>query len=600
MFRQFQLREEDVNYHRILWRENTEQHVREYQLNTVTYGTACAPNLATRCVQQLGTDCASDYPLASRSLLNDTYIDDVLTGTSTEEEAIELYHQLNQAVSTAFLDLRKWTSNSTAVMSIVPEEMRETKQLVFDDSELVKALGVQWCPSSDHFTFKNVGVTTAKVLTKRVLLSDLAKVFDPLGLISCVTLRGKLILQELWKLPVGWDDRVPASTEENWKEYKNDLNNLSKLIIPRRVTVSGAVRVELHGFCDSSELSFGAIIYLRSVFPNGTVVVRFITSKTKVAPVRQVTLPRLELNGAVLLSELIVYVKECLGLEVDIYLWTDSTIVLTWIAASPRRWKTFVANRVATIQELTTADSWKHVAGVENPADISSRGCSLEDLCSSSMWWRGPEWLSLPNLPNFPKSDAMTGDLEERAAEVAVHHVNIEEDKMLLRFSSLVKLKRTTAWWLRLFQLLKSKKCSNGPLSPFEVQNALKLWIRYVQQQYFKEEYESLKKLGHVRCKSKMKSLNPFVDSMGIIRVSGRLDKADLPEESKRQIILPGDGHLSKLIISHYHEINFHSGFQLTWSSVQTEYFILRGRDRVRHFVRSCVRCRRYRAEVAE
>ncbi len=600
MFRQFKLADEDAKMHRILWRESPSSELKEYQLSTVTYGTACAPNLATRCIQQIGHDTALELPLASQVLLNDTYVDDVLTGQSTTEDAITLYNQLQQAVKTADLQLRKWVSNDEEVLKAIPEELRETKPLVFDEDAEIKALGVQWCPKSDNFKFKCFEFEKSKKLTKRSLLSDIARLFDPLGLISCVTLGGKLLLQELWKLPVHWDDRVPTYIAEQWSEIKEDLSNLPNLIIPRRITVCGSVKVELHGFADASEKSFGAIIYLRSILPNGQVIVRFVTSKTKVAPLRQVRLPRLELGAAVTLAELMAHVIEVLNLDADVYLWSDSTITLQWIAAPPRRWKTYVANRVALIQELTLPSQWSHVAGIENPADLASRGASVRELCNSELWWNGPSWLTQPVLPTFPTCETAEGDKEERVQTVSANFVAVQEHSLLLRFSSLVRLKRCIAWYLRFLHFKMTGVCSKGPLTPSELQEAMLVIVKKIQQQYFSSDLTALRKTKKVPRSSKLKRLFPFIDSSGVMRVSGRLENADLPVQKKHQIIIPKDSHLTTLLIDYYHNSNFHGGFQLTWSQLQTEYWILSGRERVRFYVRSCVRCRRFKAKTAE
>lgn len=606
MFRQFMLDEEDACMHRILWRESPNEEVKVYQLNTVTYGTACAPNLATRCVQQLGSDALQQYPMASLALTNDTYVDDVLTGVGTEEEAMKLFHQLREATATAHLDLRKWCSNSRKVMEKIPEELREKSQVLFDEGELVKALGVQWHPVADEFRFKAVEFQAGVQTTKRSLLAELARVFDPLGFISCVTLRGKLLLQELWRLPLEWDDVVPDSTQATWESYKTDLALLPQLSIPRQITVKNAVKLEIHGFGDSSEAALGSIVYLRSVDRDGNVIVRFVTSKTRVAPVRQSTLPRLELCAAVLTAELVVHVKETLQMDADLYFWSDSTIALTWIASSPRRWKTYVANRVATIQELTVPSSWRHVAGKDNPADLASRGCSVENILISSMWWEGPSWLTQPELPIFEKPD-VTGDLEEKLSGINCGMVELspEESPILTRFSTLERLKRVTAWYIR---WLHWKSCIRrgspdsvvkGPLRVEELKFALVFWVKHIQDIYFKDEIKRLKQGKEINCKSQLKHLCPFIDQHGVLRVSGRLKNAAVSDVQKYQIIIPGTSHLAGLLVDQYHKINAHSGFQLTWSTLQREYWMIGGRNKVRFAVRSCIRCRRYKHKVA-
>lgn len=603
MFRQFKLRDEDADYHRIVWRDSPTKPISDYRLMTVTYGTACAPYLATRCLQQVAFDCSESYPAAAEVLLNNTYVDDVLAGESSKEKAIILYKQLTDAVGTAGLELRKWCSNDPDVLAEIPDCHRETEPLSFDDDQTVKALGVQWHPSNDVFKFKGIEFKYDEKITKRKLLSDAARVFDPLGLISCVSVRAKMMLQEVWKLECGWDDVVPENIERQFMEYKEDLKLLTNLSIPRRITVNVAT-YEIHGFSDSSEKALGVNLYLRCFFPNGSIRVNFVTSKTKVAPVKVISLPRLELEAAVMLAKLAKRVIQCLKLEGQVFLWSDSTITLTWIAGSPQKWKTFVSNRVSKIQRLTEESSWRHVPGVHNPADISSRGAAAADLIDNDFWWRGPSWLSEPGIPTFNSNKEVNGDLEERASHVSVNLVKATCD-IIERFSSLIRLQRVSAYLLRYVRNLRSKVQQqpskySGPLSAVEMQEALNVWIRDIQQYHFWEEINSLTKNKKLSSTSKLIKLNPFVDKSGILRVAGRLQNAKIPESHKQQVILPADCHLTLLLVQHAHLALLHGGFQVTWAKLQSEYWILRGRDKVRHFVRSCVSCRRYRAKAAE
>ncbi len=602
MFRQFQLTTEDSNLHRILWREGPEHPIRDYRLKTITYGTASATYLSTRCLQQLALDVKERCPEASKALLSSMYVDDLMQGTDSSESAIKLYHELNCAVAEAGLELRKWATNDPSVFECIPESLRETKAQSFDEEGSIKALGVQWQPNSDMFTFTQIEFSENRPLTMRNLLADIARVFDPLGFISCVTVRGKLIMQELWKLSLGWDDQVPDFISSVWEDYKNDLQLISKLMIPRYLSFSSATTYEIHAFCDASEKAINAVVYIRAIHPDGTVTVMFVTSKSQVAPIKQVSLPRLELNGAVLVSVLVFRVRECMNLNCEIFLWCDSTIVLRWIAASPRRWQTYVANRVAKIQDLTEVESWRHVPGVQNPADLGSRGVSTADLLTSSFWWKGPEWLATANLPLFTPPASTNENLEERKTATLVHHVQLDTS-LLTRYSSLLKLQRVTAYVFRFVQncKLKDKTERNiDPLTPTELRAALTVWVKIVQQQFFQEDILSLNKISHVKLTSNLRKLFPYLDSNGVLRVSGRLENSKLPENAKHQMILPSDSYLTVLIIRSIHYNNFHCGFQLTCSTLLSQFWVLRGRVKIRHIIRSCVKCRRHRSKVAE
>ncbi len=621
MFRQFRLDRRDAEYHRKVWRENPEDPLEDYRLLTVTYGTACAPNLSTRCLQQLASDVEMTLPMASKVLKQDAYVDDIMSGGQSVAEVKELYKQLTDAVGTAGMELRKWTSNHPDILKAIPEELRETKPLGFeDDDQLVKALGVQWSPLVDEFTFKSVDFKFEGKVTKRNLYSDLSRVFDPLGFVSCVTIRGKLLLQQLWSLSVGWDEEVPESIQTLWEDYKADLKSLVNVSLPRQIIISPC-SIEIHCFCDSSEKSLGYVIYIKTIFPDGTIVVSFVCSKTKVAPLRQVSIPRLELAAAAGGAELTIHVKEALfgssNSHVVLFMWSDSTITLRWIAGEPRRWKTYVANRVAKIQELTPIDVWRHVPGLENPADLASRGVSAADIINEKFWWQGPAWLSAPSLPTFPTPDvAADTDCEEKVLELIKVHAALVQDTWPSRFSSLRTLKRVAAFVNRFIQRCRTpieagssvEVSLAGPSlempatypTPADVDQGLRTLIKHEQLQYFYQEIENLKKKKEVPVKSKLKFLCPFMDRDGLLRVSGRLGKSKLQEKRRNLIILPGNSHITELLVRDSHQRHHHAGFQFTWAQLGTEYWILNGRNRVRHLLRACVICKRHRAKAAE
>lgn len=224
--------------------------------------------------------------------------------------------------------------------------------LSFEPSEdqSLKVLGLWWHSQSNSFGFQ---VNTLKRgCTKRIILSEVARIFDPLGFLSPLTFTVKRLIQHLWTLKLEWDDEPPMDICCRWERYQSELKSLAPLQISRTFDACNVVRREVHGFCDASKLGYGAVIYLRVVTPDN-VDIRLLCAKSKVAPLRPITLPRLELCAALLLSNLMVYVRQVLQrLNFDAeHDWSDSTVALSWIRSSPHRWKTFVRNRVARIQD---------------------------------------------------------------------------------------------------------------------------------------------------------------------------------------------------------------------------------------------------------
>ncbi|UYV61747.1 hypothetical protein LAZ67_1006288 [Cordylochernes scorpioides] len=235
MYRQIRIHPEDADYQRILWRPSPEEPVVDYRLLTVTYGTTSAPFLAMRTLQQLAEDEGQNYPEASRVTLNDFYVDDLLTGAQTIAEAKELIDQLKDLMKKGGFHLRKWNSNCQEIVSHV-EEMNEEKKINLEKGAISKILGIVWDHVQDTF---RVNITLPEeVVTKRDLLSNIARIFDPLGFLSPTTVALKIIMQELWRSGTGWDEHIPNDIKEKWNNFRAELLKLGETI-SRRLVANG-------------------------------------------------------------------------------------------------------------------------------------------------------------------------------------------------------------------------------------------------------------------------------------------------------------------------------------------------------------------------
>ncbi|GFW55680.1 uncharacterized protein TNCV_120641 [Trichonephila clavipes] len=347
MFRQIKVHEEDVDWQRILWRDSPTEPIREYRLTTVTYGTSSAPFLSTRTLRQLAIDEQENYPAASRATLSHFYVDDLLSGSATKKGAIQLVSELQEMMKRGGFSLRKWVSNDPDVLATIPKELKavDSKHTIKDDQP-VKILGIAWLPDVDKFTF-TITVNETDVWTKRKVLSEVAKIFDPLGWLAPSVVISKIFLQELWSHHLSWDEELPDSLARQWRTFQEQLPLLTNIKIPRCILISQAIDVQVHGFCDSSEKAYCAVIYIRSKDATQTVVSRLLTSKTRVSPVKPQSLPRLELCSALLLANLLQATLPTLTLPIsETFAWSDSKITLAWLKSDPRRWQPFVANRV--------------------------------------------------------------------------------------------------------------------------------------------------------------------------------------------------------------------------------------------------------------
>ncbi|UYV67106.1 hypothetical protein LAZ67_4003903 [Cordylochernes scorpioides] len=378
MYRQIRISQEDSEFQRIVWRNDPHDKIKGYRLETVTYGTSCAPFLDTRIIKQLALDEQSKFPKASKIALTDFHVDDLVTGTFSVDEGKNLVQELYGLLSAGGFELRKWTSNVPDVLSLLPNHLiSPNTNIGFKESKVfVNVLGLQWQPRTDGFTFKGIALPLNS-MTKRGILSQVAKIFDPLGWISSFTTTIKLILQELWKTGMEWDDPIPEELRRKLTLINQDLQSLEHIQIPGCVVPGNFMKVEFHGFCDASQKAYAASLYLKVILSNTSAKTFLLVAKTRVAPMKVVSLPRLELCSALLLARLVKTVYDNLPLTInEIYLWSDSTIALCWINSEPCRWKTFVANRVSEIHQGV----WCHVDGRQNPADCASRGIFPSDL----------------------------------------------------------------------------------------------------------------------------------------------------------------------------------------------------------------------------
>ncbi|XP_063830279.1 uncharacterized protein LOC135079557 [Ostrinia nubilalis] len=372
MYRQILVSDDHRDYQRILWRSGPDQSLKEYQLNTVTYGVSSAPFLACRTIQQLAEDEGNRFPLAKQIISSDIYVDDIVTGCESLTTALEAKSQIVKLFELGHFELRKWASNSPGLLSDLSQEecLLDSKSFSDEQYPTLKVLGLKWNPVSDSFLF-DVS-SSNRPCTKRIILSEIAKIFDPLGFLSPLTIQVKCLLQRLWLLGISWDEQPPEGIINLWETFCHQLSSIKELNIPRRLTFDDVISYELHGFCDSSELAYGAVIYLRILCADGSIHTRLLCAKARVAPLKRLSLPRLELCGAVTLADLTQLILDTYQTKIPIdsvHLWSDSTVVLSWLRSHSSRWTTFVANRVSRIQDTIPAESWHHVASGDNPAD---------------------------------------------------------------------------------------------------------------------------------------------------------------------------------------------------------------------------------------
>lgn len=602
MYRCVKVHPDDRDYQRILWRNSPKDEIQDFRLATVTYGTSSAAFLATRCLNHIAETNENSYPAASDVIKNCFYVDDLLFGASNLSEVKTLQHDVTSLLYASNFHLKKWTSNCEEAISHIPLEDREqTSVCPLTKEDTVKTLGIQWIPKKDLFQF-NVNVQDMPTqFTKRAILSSVASIFDPIGLLAPAILKCKVLLQSMWALKVHWDEPLESDSHiaVEWNHIASELPLLNSITIPRKIIFTQhPVVKELHGFSDASELAYSACVYLRTVSPDGDVNVSLVTSKSRVAPLKKQSIPRLELCGALLLSRLMKKVLESLKLsELSTYYWTDSTIVLHWLQRPSGYWKTFVANRVSEIQSSSDVRDWRHVPSAENPADALSRGVYPSQLIHLHIWWQGPDFLKQTHsvYSNFTEPVPVEDALLEIKPSAVTLATTISDMSIFEKYSSYRKLIRVVSYIFRFIRNATAKRDKqsllSGELTPSETIDTTLRLIKLVQTSEFSQELHDISNGELVSGKGKLKSLSPYLDSNGLLLVGGRLQNADLTEQEKHPIILPPKHPFTRLLIKHEHENLLHSGPQHTLFSLRKRYWIINGKNMVRHIIRSCLKC---------
>lgn len=648
MFRQILVDPLDWNYQRVFWRDSPTEPLLEYIITVVTWGMASAGFNSVRALRQCATDHQEEFPVGANAVLNRFYYDDMMAGADTEEELLLVFEQVQALLARGCFEMAKWTSNNGRLAAHISQHQNAQVEFPFEAG----VLGMLWLPAADLLCVKidpSICEIPEEHLTKRRVFSAIAKVYDPNGLVAPIIVNGKILQQDIWRSGIGWDERIPFNLTEKWNQFKQNIATVDLIRIPRWLRTGPGIKLQLHIFTDASEKALGASAYARVIDDAGQIHVSLITSKSKVAPVRRMTIPRLELWAALIGAELYQYViKACEWMDIDSYFWTDSTIAICWIKRDPEQNKPFVAHKVLAIRQLCNGSVWRHVDGTQNPADLLTRGLSADILRKSDLWFHGPDWLSRPQGEwPIPAITTLTPAAKEAIRAEQKHFLErnkfAEEigpfvaavfttetewlgigmgdgaESLIDRHSELSKLLRVTAFVFRFIQNVKvniNKRKENGhfaaarrtygqlELVPFintsERRKALLYWVRLAQYKSYAQEIKCCTERLPLPKNSKLIKLLPHLDTVGLLRVGGRLSKANIPEDAKHQLILPPKARISHLLIRDAHYKTVHGGPQLMMAFLRRSFWITRFRQIIKSVVHNCTVCIRYEQSPGE
>lgn len=615
MYHRVLIPEVDQHIHRFLWRNMEIDRPPDVYLKTVlTFGDKPAPAMAQIALRKTAEESQNSHPQAAKVLKDNVYMDDICDSVDTVEKAQKLTKDLDEVLEKGGFTVKGWVSNEVPNNHLEEEGMK-----ILQGEAEEKVLGVAWNNTSDMFTFKVKAdlsklITTEGLnqedgkLTKRIILSHVARIYDPIGFAAAFLIRAKVGMQRLWQLGYDWDQELSSEHCQEWIKFFEELLGLNDVKFPRCLTPADAMGCPmLCIFADASREAFGACAYVRWRTSKGGYDVRFIAAKSRVAPLKELTIPRLELQAAVLATRLYktLQVEGRMQYERAI-LFTDSKIVHAWICSQSRRFKPFVSARVGEIQSNCNPSQWRHIPGELNVADDVSRGIPVNQL--NGRWRHGPEFLSLPE-EDWPEDHSISDrELEEQEKD----EVQKESRKVLAvnvaatakeviccnEFSSWRKLLRVTAYVQRFISNLKAKlrertegchsvTTRDVSLSPQELNEAETLWIKEAQRDLVSRQ-----------AKGEFVQLSPFIDQYGVLRVGGRVDKALVSYDTRHPTLLPHKHWISLLITRQMHQFG-HPGVAATAAKTRTRYWILKVHDLAKTVKFRCVTCREieHRAE---
>jgi len=582
-FLQVRIREEDRDVMRFHWLKDLQtKEVETLRFTRALFGLATSPFLLGAVIEQHLNNCKQNYPEEVKEIKQSLYVDDLITGGTTVSQVYQLKETAKTIFQQAQFELHKWHSNIPELEKTGPPvdtDQSYAKEHLGVKKGETKLLGLPWNKEKDTIQVKFQTPLTA--ITKRGILGNLAKIYDPLGLASPVTVAAKMLYRDACDSGATWDKELPTEQQRNWKSWEQ--HTPEKIEIPRSLVEfqEEIDSIELHAFGDASGKGVSSTVYAIVHQPSGDSQ-GLVAAKSRLAK-KGLTIPRLELVAGHMSTNLVHNVNEALeGHPVtDVYSWLDSTVALHWILGNGD-YKQFVNNRIRKIQEKGYIQ-WRHVSSGENPADLGSRGGQVDESCE--LWWKGPSWLSKPeewpaNIVTSPTKESQTEAKAIKQVLAVAVKTEDELDQAMQKWD-FWKAIRITAWVTRFIRNCKNQRDTrkSGPLTTEETNKALHNWVKRVQN---KGEYAS-------KFQEDKLQLNLQKNNEGVYECRGRI-QGDYP------IYLPDGDIFTEKLVAHAHLQTLHGGVGLTMSHVRAKYWIPRLRRMARRIIRNCHGCKRFQA----
>ena len=612
MFLRVRVREEDRAAQRFLWRGRDRHREPDvYEMDRLIFGSRASPCSAVYVKDQNAELFAKTKPIAAQLIKRDSYMDDFLTSQKSTLEAATLVGDIIEINAHADFEMHDWASNESAALKAVDKNNRGLPhQHQLCGPGKAKVLGILWDTQSDELGFN---VALAKIPeaissgertpTKREYLSICMSVFDPLGLLAPLTLRAKVLMQEIWRSGIGWDAPLRAQEYTGWLTWFKLLQETQTLRVPRCISPVNTryTSVELHAFCDASLTAYAAVIYIRFALECAPAHVALITAKTRTAPLKPLSVPRLELQAALLGSRLLGAVQQEIDIRVDRrYLWSDSSTVVHWIKSEPRTRQVFVANRLGEIGELTQTTEWRWLPSSLNPADDATRWSgNVPD--AQQRWFLGPSFLkeeenAWPLNKHLDEQERKTiDDMELRKAIIYTVDATVDYFPTTGRFLGWPGLLAVS----RRVQNLFNRWTGRNPaeFTHESTNRAEQYWFREIQSQCFAQELQVLRDGRAIPKSSKLTNLQPFIGDDGILRANGRVTKILGFEFENNPIILESRHWATRALMMEYHRRFLHASSDSVVNELRQKFYILGLRRTLRSLIGRCIICKMRRGK---
>ena len=622
MFLNFLVAKEHRRFLKFFWFKDNDptKPLTTYIMNTHAFGLKSSPAVANLAMRMIGSSCEGlELPLSEELtadvIKNGFYVDDLLTSVDTREQAEILINGVSRALSRYDIKIHKFASNDLDLLTKVPQTdlADEVRDLPSEPGEQ-RTLGIRWNIKTDSLSLTSD--IPNRQFTKRGVLSVVSSLYDPLGFVAPVVLGGRLFQREI--LPrkennsneaanLSWDDPLPSSFLYKWQEWCGKLPDLDKIAIPRCYYPTDIVPRDHHlcVFSDASSDALCYVIYLVTLDSSGNRHTGFVAGGARVAPRSCTTIPRMELNAALLAARAAHSVLRAFTLTLsDCKYFTDSKVVLGYLANKSKRFSGYVERRASAILEISNVQSWNYVETSLNPADVGTRPVTATEL-AASFWFTGPPFIKEQMNPVFKY---VSTNLPEEVPDKIVCRSEVVPEEgwvqsVLQRTNSFSKILGITCKILSLRGVLDCAKQRLGiSLAPrsrmISNEQAQIELLAATQRKYFLSEILKLESNQVVENNSPLYAFSPFLDENRLVRMGGRLEQSELPWRAAFPVLLPRDP-LTIVILSHFHENCHHQGSSVTCHSLALGGFHIFGGSKIlKFFINKCVFCRRLRAKV--